>query len=75
MCGATAENKKPNAPNVIPTMMAGINIPSASQPVNQPNIAATIEVPTTVMIDLVTAHNMSPIVISVIVMGVVNAVS
>ena len=31
VCGATAENKNPSAPNVIPTITAGIIIPIASQ--------------------------------------------
>jgi len=75
VCGAVAENKNPSVPKVMPTMIAGMSIPTASQLFSQPNNAATIAVPVTVMTDLVTAHRMSPMAISVIVMGVVNAVS
>ena len=75
MCGAVAENKNPNVPKVIPTMIAGIIIPIASQLFNQPKSAATTAVPATVIIDLVTAHKISPMAISVIVIGVVSAVS
>ena len=75
VCGAVAENKNPSVPKVIPTMIAGMIIPTASQLFSQPNSAATIAVPVTVMIDLVTAHRTSPMAISVMVIGVVSAVS
>tara|TARA_B100001123_G_C14992955_1_gene900333 strand:- start:353 stop:652 length:300 start_codon:yes stop_codon:yes gene_type:complete len=75
VCGATDENKKPNEPNVTPTIAAGISIPIECHPLSHPNIAATIPVPITVKRDLVVAQRISPKVISVIVIGVVNAVS